>query len=96
MEHVDRAAQLTLAASQLTLPKPIRCPNGTSVAGAVWILTECAEGRVTGSKGHRWLGWGQAILTANHYTTLEQMKQANMRASAEERSFHDLEPQACH
>ena len=44
------------------------------------LLTQVAEGDVTGEKAHRWLGWSQAAIVAAGVSSMEEMRHVNERA----------------
>lgn len=87
-ENTIRTATLNAALSRAPLPRPERHLSGLTTAHAVWLLAELQDGRVTGEKSHRWLGWAQAILAVNGLLSLEEAKKANQEASDREKS-HD-------
>lgn len=45
------------------------------------MVIEIESGRVSGEKGHRWLGYIQGVLVARGLTTVEAMKRMNFESS---------------
>jgi hypothetical protein len=41
------------------------------------MITAIEEGKVTGEKAHRWLGWIQGVVCCRGGATLEEMKEIN-------------------
>lgn len=77
------AARRTLELCQLEGAgfAPVRHPAGLGGDHATWLLLEVAEGRVSGTKAHRWLGYAQGVFVETGFATLEEMKLANKDAS---------------
>jgi len=46
-----------------------------------YMIWEIIEGRVTGRKAHRWLGYVQGVLVHAGRVTVEQMKKLNLGSS---------------
>ena len=46
------------------------------------MLSLIEDGKVSGEKAHRWLGWAQGVLCCYGAGTLEQFKQINSGASS--------------
>lgn len=86
MESCVEAARLSIKACGgiKQLPQGEQDPEGKSIAHAVYMLLQIYWKKIDGNKAHRWLGWAQCLLVMHGLTTLEQMKQANMEASANE------------
>lgn len=40
-----------------------------------WMLNEMREGRVTGEKSHRWLGFIQALMVMNDLVTVKEERE---------------------
>lgn len=76
------AAYHTLRPLQ-SLFAPERSEAGIGSPHACWMLSEIAEGRVTGRKAHRWLGYAQGLLVSYGMMTLDQAKRINHQASGE-------------
>jgi hypothetical protein len=81
---VRKAAAATLKLADLHFklageptPEPKREIDGKSVAHALWIISQVAEGNVTGNKSHRWLGFGQGVLCVHGVMTLMEAKLIN-------------------
>jgi hypothetical protein len=45
-----------------------------------YMLSELVEGKITGEKAHRWLGWVQGCVCVGGGTTLEEMRRINKAA----------------
>ncbi len=76
---IQIAAQKTVE----LLPEAIKAErneHGDTAHHAKWMLVEISEGRVTGEKAHRWLGWAQAAVCFCCHGTLEEMKTINHEA----------------
>lgn len=59
---------------------PLSGGNATTVAHVEEMLTAIESGVVCGEKGHRWLGWAQALICCRGGATLDELKQANFQA----------------
>ncbi len=57
-----------------------RNDSGLGLCHAAWMLSEIIQGRITGEKAHRWLGWAQAAAVADGAASLEDCKYANVFA----------------
>ncbi len=57
-----------------------RDPRGIKLTHAKWMLEGIAWGYVQGEKAHRWLGYAQAIVVVNGWTTLHYVKEINHNA----------------
>ncbi len=85
MRNCDKAALYTMIACNIDTHDPgVRDPEGQSQAHAVWMLQMLCTNEIEGNKAHRWLGYAQGILVILGVGTLNQMMEANKRASDEE------------
>ncbi len=47
------------------------------------ILQQVVDGKVTGSKAHRFIGWAQAVLCMEGYTSLDDARTLNRKVIEE-------------
>ncbi len=59
---------------------PVRHLRGIGLTHQIWLLTAVLEGRVTGHKAHRWLGWAQAGLVYYGKLTMLAARDINRKA----------------
>ncbi|MBW2675105.1 MAG: hypothetical protein JRD89_17130 [Deltaproteobacteria bacterium] len=60
--------------------EPARSEDGKGVDHALWMLEGIIAGYIQHEKGHRWLGYAQAICVVEEVGTLDDMKQTNVSA----------------
>jgi hypothetical protein len=54
--------------------------DATSLVHLVEMLDKIESEQVTGEKGHRWLGWAQAVICCRGGASLDEMKLVNYTA----------------
>lgn len=62
----------------VTRPSPT--PPSITHSHIEMMLNSITEGKVTGEKAHRWLGWAQCAAVVANAGTLEEMKAINHAA----------------
>lgn len=59
---------------------PIAGGHATSIAHLYEMIDAMETGKVSGEKGHRWLGWVQAVICCRGGATLDELKLENYKA----------------
>jgi len=81
MMNLRKAAQAYLEHPNIRYERPIRdLLDGFGLHHAVWMLEEIKSGKVTGEKGHRWLGYAQGMLVAFRAIDHDEAKEINKAA----------------
>ena len=73
----------TQLAARRTLPLAHKLPSVHPATGGPHIrdmLEKIIEGKITGEKAHRWLGWAQACICFHGGATLDELKAINHSA----------------
>ncbi len=58
-------------------PAASRDPYGRTIEHAIWMLAGISMGYVKDEKGHRWLGYAQALIVGDGLLTLKEVKRIN-------------------
>lgn len=61
--------------------KILQSEEGNTPSHAMWMLEGIDLGFISGDKGHRWLGYAQAILVMHGHLSLDEAKEINKEAS---------------
>ena len=82
--NIQKAAKTTMAEiesrvdlSELSANPKQNQDSPCSWDHVLWMLDGIAEGYIQHEKGHRWLGWAQAVVCSKNVLDLNQLKQIN-------------------
>lgn len=76
---IQKAADECLFLIDKDVPS-IQAEEANTLSHARWMLEGITKGYVQHEKGHRWLGYAQALLVFCKVTTLDQLKEINKTA----------------
>lgn len=76
-QHLVTAAELTITVGLLRSYSPKQSEYGRGLKHALWMLSQVVSGKAVGKKGHRWLGYAQALLVQDGQLTLDGVKKIN-------------------
>jgi hypothetical protein len=74
--NIKLAAEQTLQLVSYADGLPLRQAE-YGIENIIWMLVMIKDGRITGEKAHRWLGWAQACICIGGGATMEELKEIN-------------------